>query len=368
MRTRSLLAAALLFALAGPAAAQPPEGFKRKDRGTQSISPDVISARLVGAFQPVVAKVNESTVRVLANGKDTALGTIVFADGYVLTKASDLRGTLAVRFADGTDADAELVGVHKVTDLALLKVAGKKGLPAQTFADTNVAPLGNWLAAAGVGSDPVGVGIVSVVTRTLGKRDQPGNPDRGLLGVQMAVVAPPGGGAEVTMTSIGGGAQKAGVKVGDIILKLDGKAVADSEALSDLLDDSRPGQTVTLSLRRKGETLSLSATLSPLPKDMKGNGRADLQNSMGGPLSARRFGFKTVLQTDMVVDPKNCGGCVVDLDGRVVGVCIARVGRVETYVLPGEVVRPLIADMRAGKFPPPPPLPTAPAPRLVGDR
>jgi len=98
MRTRSLLTAALLFALAGPAAAQPPEGFKRKDRGTQTISPDVISARLVGPFQPVVAKVNESTVRVLADGKDVALGTVVFADGYVLTKASDLRGDLAVKF------------------------------------------------------------------------------------------------------------------------------------------------------------------------------------------------------------------------------------------------------------------------------
>jgi len=229
-----------------------------------------------------------------------------------------------------------------------------------------VAGLGNWLAAAGVGSDPVGVGIVSVVTRTLGKRDQPGNPDRGLLGVQMAVVAPAGGGAEVTLTTPGGGAQKAGVKVGDVILKVDGKAVADSEALSDLLDDSHPGQKVTLSLRRKGEELSLSATLGALPKDMKGSGRADLQNSMGGPLSARRFGFKTVLQTDMVVDPKNCGGCVVDLDGRVIGVCIARVGRVETYVLPGEVVRPLIADLRAGKFPPPAPPVVAPPPRPVG--
>jgi hypothetical protein len=69
----------------------------------------------------------------------------------------------------------------------------------------------------------------------------------------------------------------------------------------------------------------------------------------------------------MVVDPKNCGGCVVDLDGRAVGVCIARVGRVETYVLPGEVVRPLIADLRAGKFPPPV-VEVAPPPRPVGDR
>jgi len=54
------------------------------------------------------------------------------------------------------------------------------------------------------------------------------------------------------------------------------------------------------------------------------------------------------------------------LDGKVLGVTIARAGRVETYVLPGEVIRPLLADLRDGRLPPPAPTQTsAPA---GGDR
>lgn len=365
MHTRPLAAAALLFALAGPAAAQPPEGFKRKDRAP---SQDVLSARLIAPFQPVVAKVNVSTVRVLSDGKDVALGTVVFADGYVLTKASDLRGALAVKFADGSDTDAKVVGVHKATDLALLKVE-KKGLIPLAFGDSKVAALGNWLAAAGVGSDPAGVGIVSVVTRSFSKLEQGEflNANRGFLGIEMKLETLTDGGAEISKVSPGGAAEKAGLKKGDVIRRVDGKAVADFTALRELLNDYRPNQKVKLDVNRKGEALELTATLAGPPAGM--SNRGDIQNSMGGALSNRRGGFERVLQTDMVVDPKNCGGCVVDLDGRVVGVCIARAGRVETYVLPGEVVRPLIADLRAGKFPPPAPpapLPTAPAPRPVG--
>jgi len=367
MHTRLLAAAALVSALVGPAAAQPPEGGKRKDRSSGGISPDVITSRLVAPFQAVVAKANESTVRVLAEGKDAALGSVVFADGYVLTKASDLRGELAVKFHDGSNVPARLVGVHKATDLALLKVE-KKGLTALTFADSKVAALGNWLAAAGVGSDPAGVGIVSVMTRTFSKGEMREfdrlNGNRGFLGVTLSQVAPAGGGAEVDTVSKGGAAEKAGVKRGDVIRRVDGKSVESMEALQDMLNDYRPGQKVALSVNRKGETVELSATLGGPPPGAASRG--DIQNTMGGALSNRRGGFERVLQTDMVVDPKNCGGSVVDLDGRVIGVCISRAGRVETYVLPGEVVRPLIADLRAGKFPPPAPPAVAPAPRPVG--
>jgi serine protease Do len=95
---------------------------------------------------------------------------------------------------------------------------------------------------------------------------------------------------------------------------------------------------------------------------------------MGTLLSARRTGFPQVLQTDMVLDAKDCGGPVVDLEGRVLGINIARAGRVETWVLPGEVIKPLLPEFKAGKFAPAatsaeaPALPAAPAPRLKGEK
>src|SRR5207249_9738083 len=60
---------------------------------------------LLAPFKPVAAKVGESTVRIRCDDKDAALGTVVTADGYILTKASELRGTVTVLLADGTDQD-----------------------------------------------------------------------------------------------------------------------------------------------------------------------------------------------------------------------------------------------------------------------
>ncbi|HEX4611766.1 MAG TPA: trypsin-like peptidase domain-containing protein [Urbifossiella sp.] len=354
MSARPFAVAALLIALAGPAVAQPPENRPRRA--------EVTSARLLAPFQPVVVKVNESTVRVMSDGKEAALGTVVFADGYILTKASELKGEVSVQFADGGQVAAKVVGQHKATDLALLKV-GKTGLVPLTFADSKVAALGNWLAAAGVGSDPTAVGIVSVVTRTLSKMEQGDhlNTKRGYLGVTMSQKDVTDGGAEIEMVSKGGAAEKAGIRRGDVIYEVNGKEIRNSDALREMLGDFLPGQKVDLGIRRKGEDIQMKVTLAGPPAGFQN--RSDIQNTMGGALSGRRGGFETVLQTDMVVDPKNCGGAVVDLDGRVIGVCIARAGRVETYVLPGEIVRPLLADLRAGKFPPP----TRPAATVPAD-
>jgi len=66
---------------------------------------------------------------------------------------------------------------------------------------------------------------------------------------------------------------------------------------------------------------------------------------LGGQLSTRRAGFPIVLQHDTVLAPDQCGGPIVDLDGNVVGINIARAGRVNSYAVPAEVVQKLIAKM-----------------------
>jgi S1-C subfamily serine protease len=43
-----------------------------------------------------------------------------------------------------------------------------------------------------------------------------------------------------------------------------------------------------------------------------------------------------------------CGGPVVDLSGKAVGVNIARAGRVETYAVPADTAKLLIRELRGG--------------------
>ena len=326
-------------------------------------------AKLLAPFKPVVAKANESTVRIKCDDKDTILGTVVDEAGYILTKASELRGTVWVRLPDGSEYEATTVASHNATDLALLKV-DVKGLKAVTFADTEKVPAGNWVAASGPTSDPISVGIVSVMTRNLTGRDTAiVNPNRGYLGIYPADEKDDEGkllGAKIAELSPGGAADKAGLKSDDVIVEMNGKKIIGQTSLRDFLDTLRGGDIINVKAKRKGETKDFKVTLGSAPKD-----RGDVQNSMGSTLSGRRTGFEKVLQSDLVVDAKDCGGPVVDLEGNVLGINIARAGRVETWILPSEVIRPLLPQFKSGKFAPvsasTPALPVAPAPRKSGN-
>ncbi len=338
MTIRSLAIALVLALAASPASA------------------DVLSSqpKVLAPFKAVVAKANESTVQIRGDDKDIALGTVVFSDGFILTKASELRGSLSVRFPDGTEFEAKLVGKHRDTDLALLRV-DVKGLKPVTFVDSKKSRAGNWLAASGPTSDPVSVGIVSVATRKLTGFDaQIDNANRGYVGIFMAEEDPKDAegqvlGAKVIRLEEKGAGKKAGLLVGDIITAVEGFKVAGREALRNALENSRPGDSVTLLLLRDGEEKTYKLTLTA---SNNRPARGDIQNAMGGDLSGRRTGFPAVLQTDMVIQPKECGGPVVDLDGNVLGINIARAGRVETWILPSENIRPILTDLKAGKYAP----------------
>lgn len=439
MLARLLTAAALLVAYTAPAHAQ--------------ISKD---AKLLAPFKSVVQKASESTVRIKCNDKETVLGTVVDADGLILTKFSELKGALLAKLSDGSEYEATVVAAHKPTDLALLKIE-KKGLKPVTFGDARKLASGSWVAASGPTSDALSVGIVSVMTRRLtGPEAIDINPNRGQLGIypedvkddnnkplgaKIGAIVPSGPaakaglasgdvivalngypvtgqeelrsvlngfeggdaitvkakrkdeskefkvtlgsapverigitpvsekdsagnrvGVKVTAVTTGSPAAKAGLASGDVIRALNGKKVEGQATLRELLDSLDAGVEVTINVQRGDETKSFKVKLGAAVKERD---RSDMQNSMGSVLSARRSALGEILQTDLVVDAKDCGGPVVDLDGKVLGINIARAGRVQTWVLPGEVIRPLLTDFKAGKFATPQPvkLPTAPAPR-----
>jgi serine protease Do len=67
-----------------------------------------------------------------------------------------------------------------------------------------------------------------------------------------------------------------------------------------------------------------------------------MMNRLGGPLSKRRTRFQEVVQHDSPLDPEDCGGPLVNLDGEVIGINVARAGRIMSYAIPAESVRDIL--------------------------
>jgi serine protease Do len=107
-----------------------------------------------------------------------------------------------------------------------------------------------------------------------------GKVQRGMIGVTVQGVTPEVAksvglstvrGAIVTEVRSGGPAERAGVKQGDVILSLDGKAIDSSNSLRNQVARLAPGTSVTLSLQRDGREREVKVALGEMHIDVTDN-------------------------------------------------------------------------------------------------
>lgn len=306
------------------------------------------------AFKFVSVAGRNSVVQLSVDAKAVALGTVVEADGLVATKASELiAGKLTARLADGRVVDARILAVDEDNDLALVKIEAK-ALTAIHWNAGETAP-GEWVATQGLETIPDAVGIISGMPRKI-------LPPRALIGVSWGSE---GEGTRVAALVPGYGAEKAGIQVGDVILGVDGQILKTRTELIAVLRELPAGRVVKVQLQRGAEIIETSVTLTgeaalnaaqaqaagrgagAAPGNGRGGrGGANGRNFTGSGVSKRAEDFDLVLQHDTVLEPWECGGPLLDLYGRAVGLNIARAGRVSSYALPATLVQKTIADLK----------------------
>ncbi|MEN6450022.1 MAG: trypsin-like peptidase domain-containing protein [Thermoguttaceae bacterium] len=298
------------------------------------------------AFREVVQQASQCVVRLKRDGKDAVLGTIVGPDGWILTKASEiltdsgeLKGKITCRLRDGREFDVRVIGVlnppfSPPLDLAMLKIDARQ-LPMIPW-KVSQPGVGEWLASAGIDDDPVAIGVVSVPRRSI-------PPIGGQMGVQLSEKAGP---ARVVQVVSGGPAAVAGLKADDTITHINGRPAANTATLRNLLGRHKPGDEITLTIKRGEGTFDLPVRLGKL--STAATERRQRMNSMGVGVSARSDDFASVIQHDTVLRPVDCGGPVIDLSGRVIGVNIAHGGRTETYCLPTDMLIVAMYDLMSG--------------------
>jgi serine protease Do len=288
---------------------------------------------VVAAFREVTAEPAKSTAQIYADGYRAALGAVVDKDGYIVTKASELKGKIEAQLPGGKRLEATIVGRDPALDLAVLKIDATE-LPVIAWSETT-PPVGSWLVTPGIENNPVAIGVVSVSPRKI-------PAPSGALGISLAAVDTP---ARVEDVIPGSAAERAGLEAGDVIVEVNDTSIEGRQHLVETIRSYQPGDKVKLVIRRDGERQTVNATLGTMAQFSHGGDRSEFQNNLGGQLSERRAGFGLVLQHDSVLKPSECGGPIVDLDGKAVGLNIARAGRVESYALTGPVVQEAVKKL-----------------------
>jgi len=142
-------------------------------------------------------------------------GFVIDASGIIITNAHviDKADEITIKFHDGTELDAELIGKDKKLDVAVLKVTSDKPLAHVEFGDDSKSRIGDWVVAIG---NPYGLGgtltagIISARNREIGgtyddyiqtdasiNRGNSGGPlfnlDGEVIGINTAIFSPSGG-------------------------------------------------------------------------------------------------------------------------------------------------------------------------------
>lgn len=232
---------------------------------------------------------------------------------------------ISVVLNTGDEYTATLVGADSKSDLAVLKI-DKTELPAATLGDSTTVEVGELAVAIGnpLGQELAGTvtaGVVSAVNRTMTVDNKvynliqtdaainPGNSGGALVnskgevigintiklstteveGIGFAiaiseakpiiddlmnngyVAGRPLVGINVTENRNGltvysilenSGAAKAGIQIGDLIIKADGEAIYSSARLNEIRDTKKPGDYIVLTVIRKGELKDINVKLS----------------------------------------------------------------------------------------------------------
>jgi S1-C subfamily serine protease len=233
----------------------------------------LLAERAAGTVFPVKQK-----------GKQVAFATAVAAEGLLLTKASEIDEAEKIQLLDGTTTlEAKVVARNDRHDLALLKCERKfkkwidftQGTSADEF-----PKVGTMLATVDARGNAMAHGFVALPPYDSDKIAGEPDPNSPFLGINAKDAD--GGGAEVTTVTGGMPADKAGVKVGDVITHMAGQKVQDWNDLIAMIRGRKGNDKVKLTVQRGGKAQELEVQLVPRAEALgqkvpsKGTGKPEL--------------------------------------------------------------------------------------------
>jgi serine protease Do len=287
-------------------------------------------AAVESELRPAAQQVQACTVEILDGDTPVSLGTIVGAEGKLLTKASVVPEHPHCRLPDGRVLPAKVLKTIRQFDVAILKVDANN-LPVVQWSSNDDLPVGT---IVGLASKNSRLGFIAHSALSF-------PAERGWLGGDIRDTEQ---GPQVEqLFDLDAGKLFADftprpLRKGDVILSVDGHPTRTRQELLGLFDDKQAtplalaGDRVHLVVRRKAEQIEFDSVLDP-----------PTWPRMAGQ-SARCSGFAGVYGVAASPDFNLCGGPVHDRDGRAIGIVIAGRQKGWLLVLPAATAKELAAD------------------------
>ncbi len=320
-----------------PSASAKPAATLRPTVPAQPFLPKEIYQRTAQPYIDATALIAEgfdkSVVQIHSLEERVALGTVVSTKGHVLTKYSLVRDVPnhQLRFqAEDMIWSGALLGFDETEDIAVFTLHSGAQSPAkvlQSIAFTTSGQLANGKLVIGVGpaSQSLGIGMTTAPPSPEAMdKDCETCIDMGLiLDGKMKLT-------RVYPRTVG---ERLGLLVGDRLLSINRKKFSTKAAFDRFEKEVLAGDLISIQFERNGQFLEVADKVPALTKISKRDRWG------GGPFSKRRSGFADVLVHDSVIDPLDCGGPLVNLQGQFCGINIARSVRVASLAIPADAIK-----------------------------
>ncbi len=241
----------------------------------------VVEAQVVGSdnfFDLAVLKIEADGLPTIPFGSedDIRVGQWVMAFGSPLSE--DLNNTVTAGIVSGL---GRISSLNRGSALIQTDAAINPGNSGGPLVDLQGRLIGiNTLIASRTGMyNGIGFAVpAGAVINAIDQLKTTGRIRRGFLGVGFdriprplveALGVPPGA-AQVTSVYPGTGAEREGIREGDIITGINGKKLKDSSHLRTTISSHRPGDEITLEVVRNQETQEYSIRLGDIPPELLG--------------------------------------------------------------------------------------------------
>jgi S1-C subfamily serine protease len=203
---------------------------------------------------------------------DVHLGDEVLAIGYALDLDGDPTVTLGIVSSLERTLNTETGPLKGLIQTDAAVSSGNSGGPL-VDALGHVVGLTTLASSSGLGSTANGLGFAISTAELLPTLDRlrdeanGATVESGYLGVELDSRTDGGSGALVADVVAGSGAAKAGIKIGDIVVAVDGTRISGQAGLVATIRDLSPGDSTTVSLMREGDPVDVTVVLGQRPPE-----------------------------------------------------------------------------------------------------